>query len=68
MKDVKVTLSDAYKDKTKEEKSVLLDTDIDDFSKYMATLDNEWFKGPLIAQERILIKSFLVWKIAREAT
>lgn len=64
MKDVIVSLSDQFKDKTKEEKSDLLEKEIDSFSSFMAQLPNEWFKGSLIKQERVLLKSYLVFKLS----
>lgn len=68
MKEVKVVLSDEYANKTKEEKSALLDREVESFSEYMSSISNEWFRGKLITQEKVLIKSYLVWKIARDAT
>jgi len=64
MRDVSVTLAAEHTVKTKEDKSALLEKEINTFSDYMEKLDNQWFRGPLIPQERALLKSYLVWKIS----
>lgn len=48
---------------TKEEISKLLDTEIDKFSEYMCNIGDWKTAGPLLPQERALIKTYLVQKV-----
>lgn len=64
MREVIVDLTEEHSSKSKEEKSELLEKELDSFSSYMEKLDNKWFQGRLIPQERALLKSYLVWKLS----
>lgn len=63
MKDVVVRFTDEHSGKSKEELSVLLDQEVEDFSKFMATIGDWKSVGPLSPPERALIKTYLVQKI-----
>jgi len=47
----------------KEEISKLLDAEIDQFSEYMSSIGDWKTAGPLLPQERALIKTYLVQKV-----
>lgn len=63
MKDVIVRFADEHSAKTKAELSALLDQELDDFSKYMATIGDWRVVGPLNLSEKALIKTYLVQKL-----
>lgn len=65
-KNVIVSLPEGFNDKPTEEKDALLEKDLDKFSEFLKTLSNNWLNNPLVPQERGLIKSYLIWKIAKE--
>lgn len=62
--DVKVQLAEAHEGKSKEEKSSVLDVEVERFSQYMAGLADPMTNGPLNNPERALVKSYLVFKLA----
>jgi hypothetical protein len=51
-----------HKDKPKEELSLLLDGEVDRFSKFMETIGDAKAAGALTPMERALIKTYLVHK------
>lgn len=63
---VTVSLSDEHETETDQDKDALLDRDLDKFSEFLKSLSNKWINSPLIPQERAIIKSYLIWKIAKE--
>lgn len=63
MKDVIAGFETSHVGKTKEEQSVVLDQEVDRFSKYMENLSDWKAKGPLSPPERALLKSYLVAKL-----
>ena len=63
MKDVIVRFADEHVGKTKEQLSALLDQELEDFSKFMATLGDWKSAGALTPEERALVKTYLVQKV-----
>lgn len=62
MSDVKLSLSEEHAGKSKEEVSKILDGEVDRFSNWMATV-GPLIGGPLIPQERTLLKTYLYQKL-----
>jgi hypothetical protein len=63
MKDLIVRFSEEHAAKGKEELSLLLDSEIEDFSRFMATIGDWRVAGPLTKMERALVKTYLVQKL-----
>lgn len=63
MKAVQVSFSAEDAEKSKEEKSALLDAEIERFNQFMISFPDFRAQGPLLPQERILLKTYLVHKI-----
>ena len=63
MKDVIVSFAAEHSTKTKEELSMLLDKELEDFSKYMSTIGDWRAVGPLTHAEKALVKTYLVQKV-----
>ena len=63
MADLNLTLKTELAGKTKEELLVIIDQEVDRFSKWMATLADERARGALNNPERALIKTYLVQKL-----
>lgn len=62
MADLTLQLSDEHRAKAPEEVLKLFDEEIEKFSKYMTTIGDWRSVGALNAQERALLKSYLVHK------
>ena len=63
---ITISLPEGFDNKPTEEKDAVLEKDLDKFSDFLKTLNNKWMNNPLTPQERALIKSYLIWKIAKE--
>lgn len=63
MADVTLKLSEGLEGKTKDELNKVLDDEVESFSKYMASLGDWKARGHLIASERALIKTYLIFKL-----
>lgn len=58
-----LTLSTEHAGKTKEEISLLLDQEVENFSNYMANIGDWKSVGALSNAERALVKTYLVQKL-----
>jgi len=63
MTDVTLKLAEEHSSKSKEEQLLLLDKEVDRFSKWMAELPDVRARGALSNPERALIKTYLVQKL-----
>ena len=64
MKDLILKLSEELEKASKEEKSKLIDAEIERFSEYMATeVPDIRARGPLMIPEKFLLKTYLIMKL-----
>lgn len=63
MKDVVVGFDPKHDGKDKDHLSKVLDQEIDHFNHFMATFPDFRAQGPLLPQEKFLLKTYLVHKI-----
>lgn len=62
MPDLVLKLSEELEGKTKEEKLVIFDKEVDRFSKWLERLNDPRANGPLSNPEKALLKTYLVQK------
>lgn len=61
-----VELSDEVLGMSKEEQSRVLDEELDKFSAYMGNISDVRASGPLSQKERMIVKTYLIWRIKSE--
>ena len=62
MADINLTLATEHEAKTKEEKSLLFDEEVQRFSHWLSQLSDFKAQGPLSKPEKALLKTYLVHK------
>ena len=63
MQDLALVLAPPHRGKTKEEISAILYQEVEKFSQYMCSLGDWKAVGPLIPQEKVLLKTYLLRKM-----
>lgn len=63
MADVIFKLSEEHESQSKNLQSLVLDKEIEEFSKYMESLSDMKANGPLVTMERAILKTYMIYKL-----